>query len=337
MADITVSDQVKIDDPALRALANRVAATVNAATTKATANLVEPARFPLPKQATALERVLRGSIGGMPAAARPKSKTNVLALAGNPAAWKKEFGDVAVVDLTSATGVDEQVAKLKPVDLSSLRAIGDDAMTMSAAAAAAATPPNKELALRIHKVTCKDETSELGKDEIYLGGTSVDEDADTKTVPAFKVKSFSTGGVQAYNPPKRFTYFNVREGGTKFPKSYSVVLVLIEHDMGDIAGFLDKVADAVRDRLRQELIKAGSKGPIEMLIALGLAYVMDKVFAWLKTLWGDEIFSPRTLSLKLPTASHRFPGGKLDSPDYTLSYKGHGGAYEVVYDWQLTV
>ncbi|MEV6305755.1 hypothetical protein AB0M02_40500 [Actinoplanes sp. NPDC051861] len=331
MADIIVTDQAKATDPAMKALTDRVATAVNAAATKATANMFEPARYPLPKQATSLEQVLRTGIQKLPAAARPKSKTNVLALVGNKAAWKKQFGGI---DLGSAVAVDEQLAATaEPLDLSSLQIAEDD--TMSVDAMAAATPVNRELALRIHRVTCKDETSEIGKDEIYLGGTSVDENADTKTVKAFKVDSFSTGKKKVYTPPRQFTFFNVREGGAKFPKTYTVVLVMIEHDMGDLAGFLNKLADAVRDRLRQELVKLGTKGPIEALIALGLSIVMDKVFGWLKSLWGDEVFNPRTLSVKLPTATHRFPGNSLDSPEGTLRYKGHGGEYEVVYDWQL--
>ncbi len=330
MPDITLSDEARINDPKLKAMADRVAGVLKAAATKATANLADPGRFPLSAQPTSLERVMRGHLAGVPVAGRDVARRSVLAKIADPAWKKKEFGEVAALNLESPTAVEEQdaVAKLPAISV---------AGSSAPAAMAAAPAQNRELALRIHRVTCRDDTSEPFKDEIHLGGTSVDETGDTKAVQAFKVRSFNKGDTQTYNPPKRFTFFNVREGGTKFPKSYSIALILVEKDMGDLAGFLDKLADQVREYLKKELIKAGStKGPIGVIVALVLTYVLGKVFDYLKRLWGDEIFDPKQLRIDLPTATHRFPGGKLDSVERTLVYTGHGGKYEVVYDWALS-
>ncbi len=343
MADITLSDTPQITDPAIRAIAQRVANTVNVAAGKAVASTVEPAKFPLPKEQGSLEHLMRGRFQRLPQAAQAKAKANVMALVKSPMAQRqKQFGDLAGLDLSSTVPVEAQAAaaplpKAMMLPAGTLTARAGTAAGAAAAAPAAAAAANKELALRIHRVTCRDETSELGKDEIHLGGTSVDETADTKTVSSFKVASFNTGDVKTFSPPRRFTFFNVTEGGAKFPKSYSVVVILVEKDMGDLAEFLDKLADKVRDQLKKELLKAGAnKGPIGVIVALALGFVLDKVFDFLKGLWGDEIFAPRTVSISLPSATHRFPGGKLDSPERTLTYSGHGGRYEVVYDWQLS-
>jgi hypothetical protein len=58
--------------------------------------------------------------------------------------------------------------------------------------AVAAVAPLKKLRLRLHRVTCEEETNEIGKDEIHLGGTTVDESGDTG-----KISSFARGGASA--------------------------------------------------------------------------------------------------------------------------------------------
>jgi hypothetical protein len=301
----------------------------------------------MPKEQDSLERLMRARFQRLPDQKQAQAKVRAMALVKAPAAKKQaEFGDLATLDLSSAIPIAAQSAaaplpKALMLPASTFASLARPAVSQPQAAAAGvpavALAPNKELALRIHQVVCRDETSEIGKDEIHLGGTSVDETMETHTVSSFKVASFHTGGVKKFSPPRRFTFFNVREGGARFPKAYTAVLILVEKDMGDLAGFLDKLADEVRDQLKKELLKAGAQeGPIGVLVALALGIVLDKVFEFLKGLWGDEIFTPQTLPISLSSATHRFRGGKLSSEPRTLTYRGHGGKYEVVYDWVLS-
>ena len=109
--------------------------------------------------------------------------------------------------------------------------------------------PLRKLELRLHQVKCVEETNELFKDEISLGGTAVDESGDADKISSFRVKSFHTGGVQTYTPPRRLVWFNLTEGPVKFPKSYFVTLVLAEVDGGGFADFVDRLLDKVRDRI----------------------------------------------------------------------------------------
>lgn len=80
-----------------------------------------------------------------------------------------------------------------------------------------------KLELRIHKVKCLDETdgfwgSEAGDDEIWLGGTTVDESGDAEKVEPFPVRDdFDDGEEHIYSPPIQFASFDLTEG-TEFPK-----------------------------------------------------------------------------------------------------------------------
>ncbi|MEN8653348.1 ATP-binding protein [Streptomyces sp. 21So2-11] len=202
-------------------------------------------------------------------------------------------------------------------------------------AAVSALPELGKLEFRIHRVKCLDSTSEIGKDEIYLGGTCVDESGDTKKISQFKVRSFDTGNEQVYSPPRQFTFFNLREG-TNYPKSYFVTLVLAEVDWGGFANFLNDLLDKVKAKVIAALTAAIgiSGGAIGIIIGTAVGYVVGQVFEYLKKLWGDEIFKPVTLSTIVPSLTSRW-AGKQDSPERTVTYSGYGGKYQVVYDWRM--
>ena len=37
----------------------------------------------------------------------------------------------------------------------------------------------------------------------------------------------------------------------------------------------------------------------------------------------------------IPSLTARWTGGRTDSPERTVTVKGHGGQYTVTYDWRL--
>jgi hypothetical protein len=332
--NITLTTDVEIEDPQVKAVARRVLATVQLAGEKAVANMTDAKRFPLAGDARSYERILRARLDERPEVVRATAKLKIAkSLKASPAQRQQLYGPLAKLNLGVATPVEELAA--------SIDGLPDLTLPRVAAAAPAAGPVNRKLSLRLRRVRCIDETnglfgSEAGSDEIVLGATTIDEDGDTKTVTKFDVGDFDDGDVKRFSPPRRVTFFNVREGGDKYPKSYYVTLVLAEEDMGGTAQFLDKLADKLEEEIRKALTSAGSqKGPIGVVVAMVLAWVVGKIFDWFSEAWGDEIFKPRTAHLTLHSPTSMFSGGKLTSTEAVTRYKGHGGEYELAYDWVI--
>jgi hypothetical protein len=206
-------------------------------------------------------------------------------------------------------------------------------------ALAAATVTNK-LELRIHRVKCLDETNPefWGDDEIYLAGNTVDETGDVHRVAQFKVGDFDDRDVKTYTPPRRFTWFSLNEGPT-WPKRYATTLILTEKDWGGLADFLDKLYRKVREKIVEAIQNAVEK-PIESrelaaAIATALGWIMDKLVDWMRAWLGDDVFTPVTVAMTVGSFNSRFAGNRLDSPESTATFRGHGGKYEVTYDWRL--
>jgi len=343
---ITLPPTVETDDPRIRAIARRVARTVNLAAEKAVASTIDPKKFKLPSQADSLERILRARFDQLPKHVQAAAKAKVVASLAAPAGRRaRALQELAAVDLTSATPVEAQVDALGPPPGLTVTA---EMLSSNGPVEAASGPPNKRLALRIDRVVCRDETngflgSEAGSDEIALGATTVDESGDTDKVAQFKVASFGKDGdAKVFTPPRQLTFFNVLEG-KQFPKSYFVTLVLAERDMGGLADFLNQLTDKIHDRVIAELTKllggavgTAAGGPIGAAIGIAVSIAVTKAFDLLKEAWSDDIFKPRTVSARLDSPTDRFDGGKPSSGPQVATFKGHGGEYQVIYDWLVT-
>jgi hypothetical protein len=220
-------------------------------------------------------------------------------------------------------------------------------VTASAATLAAnVRQSTKKLELRIHKVRCDDETngflgSEAGSDEIDLGGTTVDESGDTGKVAPFRVRDFKKDGDEKiYSPPRRFTFFNLTEG-TAFPKGYMVTLALAEIDSGGFNDFLKQLLEKVKERVIAALTAAlggaigASGGPVGVIIGLAVGYVVGRVFELISNIWKDDVFAPISVRTSIPSLTASWAGGRNDSPERTVTFKGHGGRYTVTYDWRM--
>jgi hypothetical protein len=200
------------------------------------------------------------------------------------------------------------------------------------------------LELRIHKVQCLDETngflgSEWGEDEIYLGGTTVDETGDIKKVSSFKVGDFDDDDVKTYSPPKQFTTFSLREG-TTWPKYYWVTLVLAEVDMGGLNDFVNTLLKKIKDEAVSALAAATGVrgllgGAVGAATAAVVTFVLGKIVDWLTSWWNDEIFPPVTVSISIPSFNARWSSGQTDSPQHWIRWWGYGGEYKLWYDWRL--
>jgi hypothetical protein len=358
--NITEPTTPQVTDPKLRAVLDRTVREFELAANKVAANHANPTTYPLPKKAGSLEQVLARRFRELPQERRTK--------AAQQAAVRVK-GGMDGISFQTPTPVEEQLAKRPfPAELmlsqnqflSAAQAIGVPSKTTSSAASAnpagavaADGPANKpgatplsKLELRIHQVKCNDETGRKlgpfgtpGSDEIKLGGMTIDENGSTDQVSAFKVGDFDSGDDKTYSPPRRFTWFNLKEG-TAFPKGYQVTLVLAEADMGGLPDFLSSLLDKVKAKVQEELKKAGIKALqsgelVTAILAFAASWVLDRVWSLIGRIWGDDVFPPQTVHIRIPSLTARWPGGKTDGPQRTVVFSGHNGKYTITYDWRL--
>jgi hypothetical protein len=347
MNEIIVSEVTELADPKLRAVAQRVYLTLRLAGEKAVAAHAEPTKYPLGADPNSAERLFLARFQELPAARQQAAVAKIMTSVKAPQAQRAAtYGDLAQVNLSAATVVAAQVQalpfpaalKFSASHLSDLVSLGDGILHDTGLVP---QQTHDKLEFRIHKVKCADETdgllgTEFGEDDIRLGGTAVDESGDTHKIPAFKVGDFDDGDVKTYSPAKRFTSFNLHEG-TTFPKSYCVTLVLAEKDWGGVGAFIDKLYEKVKAKVIEYITKAleGTVGSTIPGLGIIVAWVLRRLVDWIKEWFEDDIFKPVTLVCKVGSLNGTFAGGAISSADRITTFRGHGGKYEVTYDWRL--
>ncbi|WP_406120508.1 hypothetical protein OIE52_50520 [Streptomyces canus] len=347
MSDNTDSVVTGIPSAKVLAVAERVVREFQLAAEKVAAHHNEPAKYPMPAGSTAMEHLMASRFKALPEAARKKAADRVVADLKNVPSRAKKLDDLAKVDLRSTTTVEAQVKKLPfpaklrfPVDeLRKAAPVAEASVTESVDPedAAVAVVPLRQVELRLHRVKCLEETNEFFKDEIGLGGTAIDESGDVEKISTFKVRSFHTGGVQTYTPPRRLVRFSLTEGPVKFPKTYFVALVLAELDQGGFSDFVNRLYLKVRDAVAEAVgtaVGAPLPFPIDDVIRKVVIFVVKKVFDIFRTIWQDDIFQPFTVETTIPSLTSRW-AGRTDSTERVVTFTGHGGRYQLVYDWRM--
>ncbi len=340
---ITEAEVVGQLDPKLRGLAKRVLRTVVRAAQRATMHGADARAFPMPA-GDSVERVLHDRFETLDAPKRAGATARMRAhLARGPAALRAELGELAAVDLHDARSVSAQAQALPfPAELRLDPAWVRAPRPLHGHGGLIPLQPSSKVGVHLHKVRCVDETNPewLGDDEIALGGTTIDETGDAKKVAEFTVRNdFDDNEQKVYAPAKVFTWFNLLEG-TEWPKKYFVTFVLAEKDMGGLADFLNKLLDKVKTEVVAALGVAiggaigASGGPIGAIIGAVVGWVVGWVFEWLKTWWSDDVFPPRTVSVSVPSRNASW-GGSKEGPQHTLRFTGHGGTYDLTYNWYL--
>lgn len=351
MSEITMSQNAEIDDPKLRKIAIRVVRQMELAVDKVAANGKDLTKYPLSTDPKSTERILASRFQTLAAAKRQTAGTQALArINAAPALKKVHFGELAGIDLSNPSGVDVQAraiplpASLKflPAELNALTVVQVPAVVASVVSGA---PAMNRLQFRIHKVKCLDETGSwwvegIGDDEIDLGGTTVDESGDIKKLAPFRVgSSFNYDKTVVFSPPRIFSTFNLTEGSA-WPKSYFMTLILAEIDMGGLPGFISDLEGRVKTEVLEALVAAGlgigaSGGPVGAVVGAAVGFVVAHVFEFIKRAWEDDVFDPVTARINVPSALHRWPGGKTDGPEHVATFAGHGGRYQLTFDWRL--
>jgi len=189
------------------------------------------------------------------------------------------------------------------------------------------------------KVYCIDETGWdwWGSDEIWMGGTSIDETGEVKQIPAWEVHSdFDTGETKNYSPDRQVHFFNVTEGGNNWPKHYFIYLVMAERDLGDFPGWISKLYEKAKGKLKEWLTEVGASlgGWIGAIIGQIGGWVLDHLLGWIKSLWEDDLIAKVTYHLTHSGPQATF-GGSAKSSIAAINYYGGGGKYRVWTYWEF--
>ncbi len=345
MSEIKFSQVTDIDNPELRELAMNVVKTMQLAVEKATAHKADPSSYPIAADPDSFEQLFLSRFEQLRPEQQEAGIKNVMSsIKAPPADRIRLYGDLAKVDLRSAEAVETQAAKTFPDLLKAMqneKNSSEPSTEQSLRSTSAAS-----LEIRVRQVKCIKLTKGLGKDEIDLGGSTIDERGDIRKVPAFRVDEFKSGGEKSYNPPRIFATFDLlKTPSVKFPRSYFATFVLAEIDAGGgLSEFLDKLIDKIKDAVIAYLTPIamslgmtigalfGSGVPILGTIigaAIGAAvgFVIAKIVQLLKDWWKDDIFTPVTVEIVVPSSDASF-----QTPLSMALFEKFGGKYELWYD-----
>ena len=339
MTDVRISRTTLSPDPTVRAFAEAIADGIIAAGHKAAAHMASPSQFALP-EGTSLEGSFLAYMRSRPLEVQQRVSAQSLQVLH-----------------------DKQVKGLEGKDLSAAHPVLDLAMAKLAAGASSKTDASKiavrrgevhpmaggrstpgQLQFHLLSVQCIDETdgfwgSEAGEDEIALGGVMVDAGGNTLPIPRFKVGDFgSDGDIKNFNPPQLIGAMDF-QAGTGWPKTFTMVLTLVEEDNGNFPELLQRLYDETRAKVVEKARQYGAElqGPaLGEVIAAVVGWVLDKVFGWLKSWWEDDVFPPITVAFTFDSADARW-GGQSQTQPLWMEWSGHGGRYKLWYVAKLAV
>lgn len=203
-------------------------------------------------------------------------------------------------------------------------------------AAGAMQFPKTRVDLDFLRVTCVDETngflgSELGMDEIELGGQAIDTSKASSPnhgiapIKAFRLPwKFNDGTTHDFNSWKQFHSF-VLKGLNKYPATYVVTLIMAEIDSGSFQSSLNKILNGVKDETIAYITAAiGGQiglggGPAGVILGLAVGYAVGRVISYITGLFDDVIFHPVTVPLTVASA-----GANLTTSSRDIRFKGPG-------------
>ncbi|MGL4598406.1 MAG: hypothetical protein ACRCYO_12815 [Bacteroidia bacterium] len=216
------------------------------------------------------------------------------------------------------------------------------------------TKVTKKVAFKLHEVHCVDETNPepFGSDNIHVFGSFLNDKAAATPFESFKAGNFEDDGTKKkYTPAKQLAFMEL---DANYPKVLAVNIGIVEKDTDSkLAKALSAVYAAVESdikealqKLRAEIVAFGinlgnALGPISSEAGAVLAYVFseafDKTVAFFKDLFtfDDDFFQIQTAVLTLDKPTSIFEGNVQNSPIATLRFEGHGGIYDLKYNWEI--
>jgi hypothetical protein len=353
MPDITAQDLGDLASQVAAHFTQRIGLIGELAALKVAAAASKPDDYPLSSDPYSLEGVLAGGFETLPTSARDAASVRALERVSTVSSDRTaRFGNLAAIDLTSAIAVDAQADSLPAPEAQRLpaeviaRLKADRPVTGQQQLRAAGDI--LRLQLRVPLVKCIDETSgflgtESGHDEIFLGGSTVDAVGITGSVgPLLVGEQFEDGVEVRYDPPRVIAAFDTTSGSA-WPKVFFATLVISEADNGGMSEFVDKLVQWVDEKVTAELGAAvgaaiGSVGgPAVAAIGAAIGAAVSALVDVFRDIWEDDMFEPGTFHIVVPSADSRFPGDQLHSVPDVIHFEGHGGQYDVFYDWNFEV
>lgn len=213
---------------------------------------------------------------------------------------------------------------------------------------------NKGLEFRLHQVKCIDETNPEwpGDDEISMGGTAVPPTGTPTKIGEFSVgTSFDDGESKYYSPPRLLKTFSLT--GVSYPAEFLVVLGMAEKDNGGLSDFLNDMWEAIKNHVQAIVTAVGAAaglaigttiggsigtaigGPLGTIIGAVAGAILGALVGWLISAIKDDIFTPQSAAVALPSHNATFAGGALTSPTFSVNFRDHGGHYRVFYSWKI--
>lgn len=193
---------------------------------------------------------------------------------------------------------------------------------------------SKTLMVRIHRVTCIDETGgsvaeRIGNDEMYLCGYAVDNANNVTPIrPVSIYSNFDDGDVKNFYDPLIFHRFIVEDSPAS--QNFAIVFVLVERDHGDNYEMERRIVEAA-NTARANIRSTGSPivpGSPEQLTKWQYAMTtVSRFFISIATAIADDFFPP---VMRVSTVTN----GEMSDPymEY-FTVKAHDGTYKVEHDW----
>lgn len=358
MNAIRLIEPTELQDPRLRAVADRIVDSTIFAGQRALAHLAEPTTFQLPVNPASFERLFVDFIHELPdadvsaAARRVAESVRHSPLASVSRANNAVF---ARVDLRTAEEIELQLARLSP-EYSRLSSASNVPMTTGGAALRPMSGelPGSEtssLRWRLRRLDCNEETglTNIGSDHVYIGGVAIDAFGNSTKVPVQDLGGgWDTTDDPETWPDRTLTSFNL-DYGMGWPRPCTLILAISVRSAEGLWELLDKIVAKAKDEVVRYAaaasgavvgtylgIVAGSLGGplgaaagalVGALVGYVVGYVIEKLWGWLKSLFsGTKLFKPVTLSVEVP-----FHGAEFDYSKNAW-WKGHRGKYTATVD-----
>jgi hypothetical protein len=358
MPDTIERLDVRLLTPEVQAIGERLLEAARLTIERAVAEQRAPGQTPFPRDRQTLEATLLRRLKERPAPAQARAKRWL-----DEQHTKTRHPSLRTIDLASPESVLQQVARLEPAATLTLEILQREGAPKPLSGPGGGALPDvafTTLALRVHRLKCHGLTSGSGNDEITLAGSGVT--ATGKTAQAatlFNETPFDHDGqVRSFSPPREFVNFRFADDDTvtvdgstlpvAWPRTYLVTFMLAEIDNGGFPDFVKDIVDKLKDAGVAEIKAAiagavgGIGGPLGSVIASALTWVAAKLTDWLITnvtalivmVWEDDPFPPTVSRMELASPIDPF-SGKHTSDERHWNLKGHGGHYEVFFDWHL--
>jgi hypothetical protein len=195
---------------------------------------------------------------------------------------------------------------------------------------------------RVTRLDCLEETgfTSYGSDHVYMQGVMIDAYGNTKkTGQADLEGGWDTGNHQNWD--NKIVGTANLDYGVGWPRPCTLVVAISVSATSELLQLMDKIVNEAKEQAQKYALEKGIAigtalgGPIGGLIGAGIgvivgkivAYVIDKLWAWLKSIINAvKLFPPLTLALDVPYQGGKF-GNSLISGAFQATWTGHGGKY----------